>query len=359
MIKLRMYTQEEFKVAMTLFSDPKADEGEWKDRPASARDFEDLLTWASDEGEGKPPFRDKESVSLLKSQGLSFVSEKDWYCVEVKEFDIHTRMPITSISKELKYALTAMHFSREGTYTWLNEEDHVYEEVWQYLSELPFDILVALRIEDRGCFRFWGNYKIANCPFENQTVEATVVKRPQTHDFAEDKQISKYLYADKTGRYYTHWGVEDLFAYDWKKDIEGIIRHIESFCEDAYWPFGHATLPKEVLFRKVPCLIVDKHTDGTYVIGEALSVKYPSFGEILSGVIPEYSPNKERCVLVVECNERLEKQEDIDNAIYGIRILQDQIELFEKDKAVQVFGMSLKEACASGQYTVVEGNCYR
>lgn len=440
MIRIKLFTEDE-RIQALGFSGQE----ELMDKPpAQVEDFERLLPCYLEEEEEMPPFRDEESMGILKGEGLTFVSNDDWYSICGEGALGKERDSITNIRKWMKFALTAIYYSRQGRYIWMDASCVPYERAWNQLSGLSFDILVAVRIRDIGSiasihlmFSECSPYRIVNYPYKKQFIEVTVkeiIKR--TDDFYTEvpehwKQGPGYgLYMGKDGRYYSDFiGVEYAFLYYWKNDIEGIIQYIEKkypkrtrlgevckiyntftlakalglydesvvhlsyqdcrncrkkayetggftmqeyeealaereqgeeyenyvYFRDTFQFVSHLTVvPEEVTFRKLPVMMVDKNYDGTYWIHGGLTVKYPEFEECICDLVEERSPDRERVILVVDVEEMLGSAEDVDRAVYGFRLLQDSLEIFDRYEAVQMFGQVLKEAYTSGACTISE-----
>ena len=75
MVRIKLFTFEEWLRAMDV---PKET---WKENPLPVESFESLLRCYLEEETETPPFRDEESLGLLKGGGLTFVSDDDWYSV--------------------------------------------------------------------------------------------------------------------------------------------------------------------------------------------------------------------------------------------------------------------------------------
>ncbi|MCI8417527.1 MAG: hypothetical protein HFI33_08565 [Lachnospiraceae bacterium] len=431
MVRIKLFTFEEWIRAMDV---PK-------ENPLPVESFERLLQRYLEEETETPPFRDEESLGFLKGGGLTFVSDDDWYSVYGEGALGRERDSITNIRKWMKFALTAIYYSRQERYTWMDGTCVPYEWAWNLLSQLPFDILVAVRVENiRGImsiflgFSVFSPCRIVNYPYRKQSIEVTIDEFRINDDFytrvpeGRENNTNYGLHMGKDGRYYSNFiGIEYAFQYYWKNDVEGLIRYIEEKYPDRiqlgevreiyntftlakalgiadssvialrYWNcknciekaledgrisdlqyeeflvnarqgedyknyvyyrdtfqfISHLTVaPKETLCRKLPVMMVDKNYDGTYRIHGSLTVKYPEFEECICDVVEERSPDRERVILVVDVEELLDSAEDVDQAVYGFRLLQDSLEIFDKYEAVQLFGRALKEAYTSKSCTI-------
>jgi len=177
----------------------------------------------------KPPFRDPESVAFLGGFGITFV-DGDWYSVKCGD----TRMPLSGLADGYKIALSAISCSRRGKYTWY---EHLGVNILKYLSEMPFDILLAVRLSrlddidsiisgDIGC-------KFVNFPYQGKAIE--VLCKPY-HDFKSGgytklpcgAEYGYCLYRDSDGVYYCDEEVTHILRYRWWDDIGNIIEYIDS-----------------------------------------------------------------------------------------------------------------------------------
>lgn len=191
--------------------------------------FYDLLDTLLYEEE-HPPFRDAESLKLLKeSYGVTFVNNDDWYSVIVEG----RRMAISCLYEGIKFALVAIHCSRQGRYTRYLK---VTEKIWKVLADMPFDILLAIPIWEIDVYSLVTeavDCKLINVPYGNKRIEVDIKKEYTGADFYEpvpeddECSIGNYLYQGRDGKYYIdHLGVGYALHYYWKKDIEGIIKYI-------------------------------------------------------------------------------------------------------------------------------------
>lgn len=413
MIKVQLYTDEEWRKTLDLRTE---NEENWV-MDAQGKTFPLFLESHEEDGKGAP-FRDPESVRVLKECGYTFVSEDDWYSLRCDDWSGTRRIPLSNLNYELRFALLVIWYSRQGRYTWLMGSDSgggsVGEQIWKLLADLPFDIRIAIRISDMGILknRIEGaEYRIVNYPYGGRRIQVTVRESwlgndPFYTEMEGHRECSTAygLCMGKDGQYYSDGhSVEYAFQYYWKNDIQGIIEHIKknyperfrlaetcqeynvfSFAEalgeregssivplpcgswyeevqsylyfrDKFRIICHlAAVPKEPLSRKLPLLMVDKNKDGSYGIHGSLTVKYPTLGECMGSVIEERSPERERFILVVDREELLSSARDIDSAVYGFRLLADSIELFEPYEAVRLFGQALEEVYGSGNCEIAD-----
>lgn len=113
------------------------------------------------------------------------------------------------------------------------------------------------------------------------------------------------------------------------------------------------TLPKAAN-HLLPMMMVDKSFDGTYLVHGGATVAYPEFSECLEEVVERRSACGECFVLVVDADVLLDRAGDIDNALCGFKVLEDSVEIFDRDTAVIMFGEALKEAYYSGKCEVAD-----
>lgn len=412
MIRIKLFTEEEW-VSQLGGGGPEKEPKQWI---AQVECFRYLLRCCLDEEAERPPFRDDESRQLLNGEGLTFVSKEDWYSVYGEGPLGRERDSISNIPKWLKFALVAIHYSRQGTYTWMDSTCVPYERAWRLLSDMPFDILAAVKIPDIKAvasifhsFSMFPPCKIINYPYESQLIEVTVT---ETESIIKSQYLGTALpksfvpgtgyglSTDKEGNYYSFlMGIEYAFQYYWKNDIPGIIQYIEKnypekvrlgeiheiyntftlaealgcsgefflaqaqreedykdyvYFRDTFQFISHLSAVPEVTFRKLPVMMVDKNHNGSYRIHGTLTVKYPELQECICDVVEERCPYRERYILVVDVEELLDSARDIDRAVYGFRLLSDSLEIFDRYDAVRMFGRMLKEAYTSGACVIDE-----
>ncbi len=234
MIKVKLFNPEEMLGAYT---------GE-SGRVVESQDyFEWHMLCPRFEKNPQAPFRDPESLRLLKeSYDISFASDSDWYSVICEG----SRMNIWCLNRGIKFALVALHCSRQGIYTWFEPAG---DAVWKILADMPFDILVAMRTSNMGLRRPAINgamYQIVNYPYGGRKIEVTVLHDllcgkdgytgvPESH-----KNGTGYgLCMGRDGKYYSDpLGVMYAFQYYWKNDIGGIIKYLDELGRDRGKPIG-------------------------------------------------------------------------------------------------------------------------
>lgn len=404
MIKVRLYTEEEYAHASALDCNGR------HDHVFDYKSTFDSVLYNLNNYDALP-FRDAESLRLLKEiYDITFISDDDWYTIM---WD-NERTCIAAIREDLKFALMAVEFSRQGRYTWFFPAG---EKVWRILADMPFDILIGWCISDIGIYHpiLEGvDYQILNYPYGDKTVEVTVKDRllhvDNLYVVVPDSSYHTPSYnlrvGKEDGKYYI--GSIDLgyaLQYNWKNDLEGIIKYTDKkerrfhlvkfskeytvfelakaligdenaiawsqylqearffdsdkeedsaylkelqsgddyqeylYFRDRFKVISHIMVaPRDTTFRKLPILMVDKNSDGSYRIQER-------------------NKDGERIALVINTEELLDSVRDIDRAVYGFRVMPDSIEIFDVEDAVQLFGQMLREAVASARYKV-DGEFY-
>lgn len=109
-----------------------------------------------------------------------------------------------------------------------------------------------------------------------------------------------------------------------------------------------AALPKTTN-HLLPMMMVDKNFDGTYRIYGRTTVAYPEFSQCLENAVERRIASGECFVLVADANCLLECAGDMEHALCGFRVLENSVEIFDRDAAVKMFGEALKEAYYSGK----------
>lgn len=409
MVKVKLYTVDDFMRTCTIGG------GEYVTEYQGY--FEMHMLWVEPGWEEGIPFRDAESVRLLReSYGVEFVSDGDWFSVRGRE----GRMDVSCLNDGLRFALVAISRSRKGGYTWFAPAD---ERIWRVLADLPFDILVAMRTFEMGIHgrQIEGiDYQIINYPYNGRSEAVTVlddmlrINNEAYTEVAEARECGTGygLCTGKDGRYYTSsLDIGYAFQYYWKNDIGGILRYIEcsgkdyrgrvrladtsrtynifdlgrllrgdeycilmwcdligseegdresvesspvyAYFRDTFKVTTHMKVePKYSISRRLPKLMVDKNSDGTYFIHGGLTYKHPQFEGLIRDMIDGRSPDRERFVLIVDVEELMKSAGDIEHALCGFRILADSVDAYDAEDAVQLFGEALEEAYYSGKCTV-------
>ena len=190
----------------------------------SEREFERLVNWQYDEEHDSiMPFRDEFSKKFLKDTwDMEFVSDDDWYSIQSPE---EGRFCLSGLSKEMKYALTLLHYSRNKR---VLSYKHCSKRTWKVLSDMPFDILVAV---DMSKLDNWTDvclavdYIIENFPFNNDYLQVQVSENliRDKQEISDANGVRLYI---EDGKYYAcSFEIDRHFThYDWKKHLESIIK---------------------------------------------------------------------------------------------------------------------------------------
>ena len=397
----------------------------------SERDFERLVNWQYDkDGNSIMPFRDEYSKKFLRDTwNIEFVNDDDWYSIQSPE---EGRFSLSGLSKEMKYALTLLHFSRNGQ---ILSFKSCSKRIWKALSDMPFDILIAV---DTSRLSSWyeiclgTDYIIEHFPFNNEFVQVNVVDGLVRGKKEVKDKNGVRLFAEDDKYYAASFSIESYFThYSWKKHLPDIIKsavhcikkeypivnkiltcnvmgyakalnlkenYFLDFNEYAYEVFSYErllnegeisqkefddimskcksiyvtdykefmwvkdeleicshlyALPDETIFRKLPMMIIDKYSDGSYKIWGKLTVKYPRFEEILFDVIHDYYTNEcERYITVVDIEEVFQSASDIKRTNCGFKITENCIEIFDRNDALKMFVDMAQEAISSDNCSI-------
>jgi len=345
----------------------------------------------------KGDFTDAESLAILRHlHGEEAVTGK-WY----RRTTAEGAPCIPAISSEAKYGLVVLENSRRGCYTPIVEAftdfevEYRMEEsiggtpvnplVWQAFAKLDTDILLTFRKKD---FSFaW------DIPIE---VEFILENHPLNGVPTEVHVVNEFLRQPEQRN--GEWYVQNFF-YDWKyrwsedtAEILNVLRYefacrpplvkglfplstFETMCrprkeipprcadcpcaqpEESPWQvLNHMDdLPEEGDSRRLLYLIIEQHNDGTVRLGEDISVKYPSYLEMLEEAIQTAKPDCEVFVLPVDVNECMGRAEDIRKAVCAFRICGHTIETFGPADGLREFDKTLRQAVESGAIHRREG----
>ncbi|MCD7954363.1 MAG: hypothetical protein LUG93_01095 [Lachnospiraceae bacterium] len=109
----------------------------------------------------------------------------------------------------------------------------------------------------------------------------------------------------------------------------------------------------DVQTRKPVLFLVDRHADGSWSLGQTMTVKYPEFDELLAQVVCELrTPDPERYILVVDSDEKLYGPDDFKDTICGFLLKQNSLEVLQKEIALKRFADALRRAESSGRYEI-------
>lgn len=226
MIQLRLYNQQECYDTSVIPENGKKKEKHLYVGSSWNTSFWHVMcpTLVAEEEAEKPPFRDAESVQLLRdSYGVVFADDGDWYSVICEG----TRMNIACLNKAILCALGAIYESKRGRYAWLDDMD---ENVWRALGALPMTVLIAVREEELGewhSFLRTSDFEIVNYPLNGGTVRAKAVGVSLYRNEFYTRVPGSRLYVGQDGSYCVE--SDELrydFEYHWEKDIDHILNYI-------------------------------------------------------------------------------------------------------------------------------------
>jgi hypothetical protein len=233
------------------------------------------------------------------------------------------------IGKDGKYYGSSFELMFDFEYYWQNDIEKIIQfcqeyESTEYLVQVSqesniFDLGEQLHLPEYEKDVF-AHYLFCLMLYEKQFQEGKMTKEEY------DEAIKNLM---KTEDYETYL----YYLNDFK-----VIHHL---LRKPQWTEYHSQLPE---------LMVDKNKDGTYCIRNLATVSYPGFDGILCGLLRERNPDRETYCLIVD--EKMNCARNLEYAVFGCKITQDQMELFDKDEAIKEFGKALKEAYESGRYTV-------
>ena len=151
----------------------------------------------------------------------------------------------------------------------------------------------------------------------------------------EEKEITKEEYDAMVSKVQEKEQENDYKKYLWMANDLSIVSHLY-------------TLPDRTTSRKLPMLIVDKYSNGSYKIWGTLTVKYPKFDEILEDIVSTYYTEEcERYVTVVDVEEIFTCAKDIKSTNCGFKVTKDCIEIFDHNDAIKMFASIAQEALNS------------
>lgn len=210
----------------------------------------------------KPPFRDEVSLNFLKLWDISFI-EGDWYSVHVEG----GRSTIFGIRKEIKYGLCLIDYSRDGSYLSYSGLDDIG---WKYLSELSFDILVAVTLEQLNLYgKLFGDcdFVIENYPYNDSEIELHVfggVVNMHDNDFYTKvpyKHDNDYsgLHIGKDAKYYASVVMFNYaLKYYWYENLQGISDYIDKNYSEPRLLVEHSS-PEMNIFQFQSYLKIQKY----------------------------------------------------------------------------------------------------
>lgn len=197
------------------------------------RRFEYLTNWYCNKEDGTTrPFRDEYSVKLLKeTYNFEFFSDDDWYSLVD---DSSERFSLSGLSEYMKYALILLHNSRVGVVTEFKGCDKC---IWQVLSTMPFDVLIAINnttFENNRNFDLGVDYIIENININERRIELNVLNRWIVKEDAEE--VACHIYEKNNEYFISCFSLDDIFdaRYYWKEHLEDIIKECKHLYKKEY-----------------------------------------------------------------------------------------------------------------------------
>ena len=343
----------------------------------------------------KETFDDEDSCRLIRTLHGDNAVEGKWYRRTTPE----GKPCLPAISAEVKYGLTVIENSRQGVYTNFVEDFSAFEVqermdgiaggrcdiplVWDAFSALDMDVLLVYRRKD---FSFGWDIPIDNAfilenyPWHGTTVEAYVL----AHSFGDDPverddgiYIGNFFFDQKydwvkasdelldvlhdlncqreplaMGTFPFSEFQKMLGWKDWLDDREEWEDDDQGDPREELQVINHmAFLPEPAASRRVQYIIIEK-CGGTYCLRSGISVKYPSYVEMLDEVMRKAVPAGEVFVLPVDVNESMMCTADIKKAVCAFRVADVVIETFGREEGLVEFEKLLWEAKNSGKYSI-------
>ncbi len=409
MIRVRLFSTSEMVNASVLSS---SSETSYKVCCYEVNSFYRILNGNAWSKKKYPPFRDKESIGLMKFVDGAELVENDWYSMVT----YYGRTCLSALCSGTKYGLTVIANSKKGIYTTYKE---VGENVFQYLQGLKMDILIAYKKEDvseTGHLPFKiCPYILENFEYEGKEVEALVESGLDSVKELEDGTLKISPWQDK-------------FAYNWLSDLSGVLDNLDAYLcmlestkvlmqpvkEFDYLEYGnliqsHGTnviddfdcsmelelleeekslltekereewfnritqmpdweereywhsvkimnhlveIPEESLFKYLPYLVIKYIEKEGYFIYNDVSVKYPEFEEAFLDNRERMLGNNFKLAIVLDVNNEVTKSEQVIEVMYGFKFSEGRVEVFDKKTALVEFKDTLSKALSSGKCKV-------
>lgn len=366
----------------------------WRTEPGcreyNESQFYDLLRKKGD-------FTDAESLTLLRHlHGEEAVAGK-WY----RRTTAGGKPCIPAISREAMYGLVVIENSRQGWYTALEQAftdfeveqrmgesggDHDNPLVWHVFAQLDMDILLTFRKKD---FSFaWEipideEFILENYPVDGVPTEVHItqeyLQHPEQRDgdwyagnFLYDLQyhwtddaaeVLEFLGRRFKGRLPLAKGVFSLEAFEAmympKEDLCELNRmwgEQEEPAQKKWQVVNHMDyLPEEGESRRLMYLIIEERRDGRFCLRNNISVKYPSYGELLYEAMDFLRPGCELLILPVDVNECMACTEDLRKVVCAFRVAEGVIETFGPEEGLREFEKTLRRAVESGRCERLDG----
>ena len=354
----------------------------------------------------KVDFTDQESLALLRHlHGEAAVAGK-WY----RRTTADGKPCIPAISQEAKYGLVVIENSRNGIYTPIEEafssfdvgermddcmnDDHDNPLVWTAFAGMDMDILLTYRIKD---FDFVSeipieeefileDYLIDGVPTDIHVVEE-YMRDPElrdgtwyisnnfydqkyrwTQDLEEMLEVLRREFIGQPPLATGEFSLEGFEAMCWPEEAPNTSRlsHLRQEREEAealgipyevhhkpWRVFNHmAYLPEEGEARRQMYLMIEEYPDGRFVLRDNISVKYPSYDELLWEAQELRKTDCEILILTVDVNEVMSQATDIRKAVCAFRVAEGIIETFGPEDGLREFERTLRRAVESDRYVL-------
>lgn len=353
-------------------------------------DLRILITGRDGKGFKEAPFRDTESVRLIREVANADVVEDDWFGVVSRVSG--QRTCITGLERNVQYALIAIANSKAGTYTSLNYR--TYEDIlgrvgeqnempliWQFLADMPYDALLYVKTWE---FHIWnsqfyipesleGKVAIENYRYKGVPSSGMLSRKVKKDMLAEDGSL---LIAGNFRRFWFEWyrdfgaliqEAERLLKYSfrWYRRIPKVSSVDEFATLDEEWQDDFYVLDEHKRRVLYPSFLekIQVHNylyrvpDGTYekypiclVLEEDISTgvvsvkrgnygKYPEYSEIMiSAARPDKDGrNISRLIVVIDKAEFFHREAEMKNAVWAFRYYDNILELYDGDDVLVEF----------------------
>lgn len=344
----------------------------------------------------KGDFTDEASCCLLRALHGDDAVEGKWYSRTTPE----GKPCLPAISPEAQYGLVVVENSRNEIYTPIDNRFSAFEVqrrmesrassrcsiplVWDAFAALDMDILLVFRKKDFDFawdIRLGNDFILENYRYGGVVMEALVEDGRTTDElgadgvlrvdnsfynqqyawFQEPKELLEVLREQNCetvplvrgeltlGELYRLCdGSDDVDRSDW-----------ESGTGEAPWLKGRVLnhmdyRPEEPESRNAVYMVVEKHPDGSFLLGSRISGKYPYYMEMVEQVMEMAIPGGEIMVLAVDVNGTMRCAADVNKAVCAFRIVDGLVETFGRQEGLLVFGETLQDALSSGRWGVRE-----
>lgn len=339
----------------------------------------------------KGDFTDEASCRLLRTLHGDAAVEGKWYSRTTPE----GKPCLPALSPEAQYGLVVVENSRNGIYTPIDNRFCVFETqrrmegrasshcgiplVWDAFAAMDMDILLVFRKKD---FNFsWdiqlGNdFILENYHYGGAVVEAVVEETRIREEMGADGvlRVDNFFYDEKYVWYQEPKELLEVLS-DLNLGMLPLVRgeltlgELYRLCDDnddveredwkagtgeAPWLKGRVLnhmdyRPEEPESRRIVYMVVEKHPDGSYLLRNRTSGKYPEYIEMLDQVMELAVPGGEILTLAVDVNEIMQCAADVNKAVCAFRVADEAVETFGRQEGLLVFEEALREALASGK----------